>query len=69
VIISAKAKSLFEKLNATYPDQKVPLFAATARRFEHFKMCHDTPPPPDLKPAHSLASPSPVSLNLFDYFL
>jgi hypothetical protein len=40
MIIQAKAKSLFDSLNAIEPDPKVPSFAGSAGWFEHFKGCH-----------------------------
>jgi hypothetical protein len=40
IIIQAKAKTLFENLNAVGPDPKVQSFAANARWFERFKRRH-----------------------------
>jgi hypothetical protein len=39
-IIQDKAKSLFDKPNAVYPNPKVPMFAASAGWFEYLKGCH-----------------------------
>jgi hypothetical protein len=36
MIIQAEANSLFNKLNAIYPDHEVPLLASSAGCFEHF---------------------------------
>jgi hypothetical protein len=40
MIIQAKVKSLFEKVNATEKDPKVQAFVTSAGRFECFKGCH-----------------------------